>query len=316
MAKIAVAMEEALVQRRTTGAPGQTSGRVLAQGAGWIVRDVVCTCGPQDRPFEEQHSLVSVAIVVAGTFQYRGATRDGPSCELMTPGSLLLGNYGQGFECEHQYGEGDRCTSFQYTPEYFESIAAGIPAISASSFRVLRLPPLRDLSRWIARACASVMESEKMKTRGAASPASVQLKWEELAAQIAAQALEFASGVGANGYAYSGAAIANVTAIVRAIESRPDLRYSLGGIAREAGLSPYHFLRVFERSTGVTPHQYILRTRLREAALRLALEPANVLDIALDCGFGDVSNFNHAFRAEFSCSPREFRRTEQGRLIM
>ena len=38
------------------------------------------------------------------------------------------------------------------------------------------------------------------------------------------------------------------------------------------GLSPYHFLRTFQRLTGVTPHQFVLRKRLREAALRLAYE--------------------------------------------
>ena len=81
----------------------------------------------------------------------------------------------------------------------------------------------------------------------------------------------------------------------------------MGDLAREAGLSPYHFLRTFERITGVTPHQYVLRARLREAAIRLVAEPGNVLDIALDCGFGDVSNFNRAFRTEFGVSPRAYR---------
>ena len=82
---------------------------------------------------------------------------------------------------------------------------------------------------------------------------------------------------------------------------------TLGSLAREAGLSPYHFLRTFQRLTGVTPHQYVLRARLREAAMRLAVEHARVIDIALDCGFGDVSNFNRAFRAEFGVSPRVYR---------
>jgi AraC-like DNA-binding protein len=41
--------------------------------------------------------------------------------------------------------------------------------------------------------------------------------------------------------------------------------------------------------------------------MRLRIEPAKVLDIALDCGFGDVSNFNRAFRAEFGVSPRAWR---------
>jgi AraC-like DNA-binding protein len=78
-------------------------------------------------------------------------------------------------------------------------------------------------------------------------------------------------------------------------------------LAREAGLSPYHFLRTFERLTGVTPHQFVMRARLREAAIRLVAESGNVLDIALDCGFGDVSNFNRAFRTEFGASPRAYR---------
>jgi len=91
------------------------------------------------------------------------------------------------------------------------------------------------------------------------------------------------------------------------IERRPSAALDLGSLARESGLSPYHFLRTFERLTGLTPHQYVLRARLREAAMRLAEEPAKVLDIALDCGFGDVSNFNRAFRAEFGASPRVYR---------
>jgi len=79
-------------------------------------------------------------------------------------------------------------------------------------------------------------------------------------------------------------------------------------MARVAGLSPYHFLRTFERLTGVTPHRYVRRMRLREAAVRLAREKAKVLDIAFDCGFGGVSNFNRAFLEEYGMSPRRYRK--------
>jgi AraC-like DNA-binding protein len=95
----------------------------------------------------------------------------------------------------------------------------------------------------------------------------------------------------------------------RAIERNPEAAHTLGSLARQAGLSPYHFLRTFDHPTGVTPHQYVLHARLREAAVRLATESGRVLDIALDCGFGDVSNFNRAFRAEFGANPRSFRQT-------
>ena len=58
----------------------------------------------------------------------------------------------------------------------------------------------------------------------------------------------------------------------------------------------------------MTPHRYVLRARLREAATALVVEPAKILDVVLACGFGDVSNFNRSFRAEFGVSPRKYRR--------
>jgi len=100
---------------------------------------------------------------------------------------------------------------------------------------------------------------------------------------------------------------ARITGAVRTIDRQPEAELTLDALARDAGLSRYHFLRTFEHLTGVTPHQYVRRARLREAAVRLVAEPGTVLDIALDCGFGDVSNFNRAFRTEFGMSPRAYR---------
>ena len=102
---------------------------------------------------------------------------------------------------------------------------------------------------------------------------------------------------------------ARVTHAVRAIDEEPWGEWRLVRLARDAGLSPYHCLRTFERVTGITPHQYVMRARLREAATRLMSEQGKVIDLALECGFADVSNFNRAFRTEFGVSPRAFRRT-------
>lgn len=109
-------------------------------------------------------------------------------------------------------------------------------------------------------------------------------------------------------------AVARVTLALRRIKRNPGLDVTLGDLAQEARLSPYHFLRTFERLTGLTPHQYVLRTRLREAAVRLAVEREKVLDIAFDCGFGDVSNFNRVFRSEFGVSPRMYRLQTGGKV--
>jgi AraC family transcriptional regulator len=296
LAKIAVELERALTRRQAHGTPGQTTQRILADGDGWTVADVLCTSGPQDRPFEEQHSRHMMAIVLAGSFQYRSSVGRG----LMTPGSVMLGNHGHCFECSHDHGAGDRCVSFWYSPEYFEPLVAdaGVRRHGVD-FRVPCLPALRHLSPLVARA-------------GIGAAGSGEVAWEELGVRLAVRATELASGVSANPTALPLNAEARVTRTVRTVDRRPDGGWTLAALAREAGLSPYHFLRTFERVTGVTPHQYVRRARLREAAIRLMAESRTVLDIALDCGFGDVSNFNRAFRTEFGETPRMFRRRRGG----
>jgi AraC family transcriptional regulator len=59
LAKIALELERALARRAELGTRGTMADRLLAQGEGWSVRDVVCTAGPLDRPFEELHSSVT-----------------------------------------------------------------------------------------------------------------------------------------------------------------------------------------------------------------------------------------------------------------
>src|SRR3546814_2658652 len=70
----------------------------------------------------------------------------------------------------------------------------------------------------------------------------------------------------------------------------------LEAMAREADLSAFHFLRLFVRVLGVTPHQYLLRARLRRAARLLLEDTRPIIDVAYDAGFNDVSNFVRRFR--------------------
>jgi AraC family transcriptional regulator len=281
------AVERAVTRRVTYGEPGRARGARLATGYGWLVDDVLCNFGPGDQPFEEQHRGVSIGVVIAGTFQYR----TGRQRELLVPGSLLLGNHEQCFECGHDHAAGDRCVSFGFSPEYFERIAADVGA-RQYVFRVGKLPPLRATSRVCADASAAVM--------------TTTANWDELGVQVAAEAIRLAHGLSGHVSAPRGAET-RVTASVRSIERNPAARLGLAELAAQARLSAFHYLRTFEQVTGVTPHQFILRTRLREAAARLATDSARVIEIAFDAGFGDLSNFNRAFRAEFGLSPRRFR---------
>ena len=296
MAEIAVELTSALAERRAAGGPGRTVPRVIARGAGWTVADVICTCGPQDRPYEEAHLHDAIAIVDGGSFEYRSST----GRALMTAGSLLLGNHGHGFECAHRHGEGDRCVSFWYAPDYFEQLAADAGTSAGDRhFKVARVPAIRPLAPLVALAAAGLR-------------ARAELSWEELALTLAARTICLTSGLSpaANGLPLN--AEARMARAIRAIDRGNDSTLTLGRLARQAGLSPYHFLRTFKSVIGVTPHQYVLRARLRAAASRLATSGDNVLDVAFDSGFGDISNFNRTFRAEFGVSPRALRRALSG----
>jgi AraC-like DNA-binding protein len=70
------------------------------------------------------------------------------------------------------------------------------------------------------------------------------------------------------------------------------------------------FLARFRASTGTTVGAALLATRLREAKHLLAESDASMLDIALGCGFGSQSHFNHRFRNAENCSPRAWRRRQ------
>jgi AraC-like DNA-binding protein len=277
----------ALDRKARTGRAGGTEGTAVAAGAGWEVRDIVCTSGPADRPFEERHAETSISLVLSGTFVYRSDR----GTALMSPGALLLGNAGQRFECAHGHGEGDRCLSFQLDPDLFGRVAHEAGA-SRAVFAHDRLPPLRPLAPLAARATVALRRPDA---------------FEEVALELAAAAVRLA-GPGVRPVPVRTPDPARIVRVIRDVESRLAERHTLADMARTAGLGRWHFLRAFKGVTGVTPHQWLLRARLRTAAERLVGGRAPVTEIALDAGFDDLSNFIRTFRAEFGVSPRGYRR--------
>ena len=267
---------------------GKIATSVLASGNGWSIADVICTYGPQDRSFEEQHTSISITVVVEGSFQYRSAY----GSELLSPGSLLLGNLGQCFECGHDHGAVDRCLAFFYAPEFFER------ASLAGTFPTHRIPAIAHLSPWIVQA-RQVIDC----------PDGVAL--EELAHGLPAAVLGTLGLSRQSTPSSSAADERRISAALRFIEANLHEPLPLERLASSAKMSEFHFLRIFKQVTQVTPHQYILRARLRKAAVRLKTRSEKVLEIALDAGFGDLSNFNHAFRTEFGVSPTRFRSEHQ-----
>jgi AraC family transcriptional regulator len=262
--------------------------------------DVVCDAGPRDRPFEEQHRWSSIAVVVSGTFQYRSSAGEG----LMVPGSVLLGNARDAFVCAHDHGTGDRCVAFSYSPEFLARLGDDL-GVGDRRFGVPRLPPVRAMAPFVAAASTLLA-----RTTGEAKRDAETLACETIGLQLAARVMTLDRGVGPRLARNEPVAVKRVSDLVRLMERDTDAQartLTLQALADAVDLSPYHFLRSFSAITGTTPHQYVLRMRLRRAAVRLHAEDARILDIALDCGFNDLSNFNRAFRAEFGMSPRAYR---------
>ena len=256
--------------------------------------DVLCTSGPRDPCYVEQHGAFSIALVTDGNFQYRTAQ----GSVLMTPGSLMLGNQGACFECGHQHTRGDRCLAFHFSPEVFESVVAGIPGATRLVLAAPRLPPVPSVLGVLAAAQAL----------RDADGGGTQQEFRELALQLAG-----AVCTTLNEYASRGSRAPTlrderrVAAALRCIEARHDARISVDDLASAAAVSPFHFLRIFEQVVGVTPGQYMLRTRLRRAAVKLRRSDEAIGSVALDCGFDDLSTFNRQFRRATGLTPGAYR---------
>jgi AraC-like DNA-binding protein len=274
----------ALERKRLRGARGAIIDRTIASGAGWQVQDLVCTCGPHDEEAEEHTSANSIALVLSGSF----VVRDRHGTSLLSEGSYFLASAGHCFACSHHHGEGDRCLSFRFEPELFERIAHDTG--SRPEFAHNRLSPVRLLASLTARARRAMREPAQL---------------DEIAIELAGSAIALA-GRGRRSAALSPHA-GRMSEVLRYMAAHSAAPHTIATLAIMAKLSPYHFLRSFKAVTGVTPHQWLLRARLRAAADKLAATRVPVTEIALDVGFEDLSNFTRTFRAEFGVSPRQYR---------
>jgi AraC family transcriptional regulator len=115
-------------------------------------------------------------------------------------------------------------------------------------------------------------------------------------------------GTGAPGPLATGRDDARVRNAIEFMRASLSLPVSLADIAGSAGLSPYHFLRVFRSVTGMPPFRFLTRMRIDAARRHLQDGDLSVTEIAALCGFSSASQFSTAFRREAGVAPREFRR--------
>jgi AraC family transcriptional regulator len=92
------------------------------------------------------------------------------------------------------------------------------------------------------------------------------------------------------------------------IESNIDRQFTLEELAGVANFSKFHFHRIFQGVVGETPFQFIQRVRLEKAAMLLAINPkVSITEVAMKCGFTELSVFSRNFRAWFKKSATQWR---------
>jgi AraC family transcriptional regulator len=84
-------------------------------------------------------------------------------------------------------------------------------------------------------------------------------------------------------------------------------KLELSTLAEAAGLNLYHFARAFKQSTGQSPHQYVLRTRIDQAKEFLRRSKIPVIEASARTGFVDQSHFSKVFRRLVGVAPSEYR---------
>jgi AraC family transcriptional regulator len=249
------------------------------------VVDFRCAAGPGDPAFPERHEAFSISYVRHGTFGYQVR---GQQFE-MVAGAVLIGFPGDEFMCTHDHACGDECLSFRLAPEVAESVGSEDKVWKRGA-----LPPL-----------AQIMVLGELAQAAATGASGVGL--DEVGMLLAMRLTELVGGRSQQLRRASSRDRRRAVETALWLDANAHESVDLESAARRAGLSPYHFLRLFANIVGVTPHQYLLRSRLRHAARALAEDDRAVSDIALDVGFADLSNFVRTFHRAAGVSPRSFR---------
>jgi AraC-like DNA-binding protein len=100
---------------------------------------------------------------------------------------------------------------------------------------------------------------------------------------------------------------ARLKRVLAFIDSHLDENITLGELARNAMMSVYYFATLFRRSTGLSPHRYILHRRVFRARELLRNTRLSVMDVSLELGFQHQNNFARAFRRITGMTPTHFR---------
>lgn len=281
------------------GLPVRPCGvHLLARDAAFRAWDCVCHEGPRSPVFEGESPLVHISVVLAGAFHARSSQGG----TLAGPGTLLLGNAEEEYAYRHVDDGGDRSVVFEYAEALLDEVGGSLDARlrGRRAFGRAFIPAL------VASTDAVVLTYQALHT---GEPEALR----EAALTVAEVALTQDRGGVHSVTAPTSMQARRVAKTLRYVEAHGAEDCSLDTLASNAGLSSFHYLRVFRAMTGQTPRQFVIATRLRMAATALRTTRTPVTEVAMAAGFGDLSHFTTSFTRAFGVSPRAYRKRLGGR---
>jgi len=249
-----------------------------AQGA--AVEDY-CVADPAAPAARWAYERASIGIVLTGWFDYSSNGRS----VFVGPGTLLLGNAGEPFAVRHADARGTRRLVVALGQELMMEVAseAGLPP----RFRASTVPP----------GPSAAYVGALMRALPIGSDDALYLL-AEAALRAPCQA-EVPPSTAADR--------ARVQNVVRQMQARLDQSWPLQSLAAIAGVSRFHFVKMFSSVMGITPNRYLINMRLRAAADLLITTRTPIAEVIYEVGFNDVSHFYSCFRDTFHCTPQQWR---------
>lgn len=96
--------------------------------------------------------------------------------------------------------------------------------------------------------------------------------------------------------------------VLSAMETNLAGEFQLGQFANIAGMSEYHFSRLFKKAAGYSPSQFFIKLRMARARQLLVETEQSVIDIGLEVGYSSPSHFSQVFKREVGVTPTQYRK--------
>jgi AraC family transcriptional regulator len=240
---------------------------------------------PHVDPDEERSSAYCISFVERGTFSVIAEDREwtvGASELFVTVPGLV-------YRCDHHNNPDDVCFCVGFGPDVGEG-ALNLRGLN----RRAPVAPLTNRRGYLQQRLTQRVEDH-------ADPLAI----ESIAGELLQDTVD---GVGSTRL-YARAQLAWYARRVNAARDELDADYasphSLTSLARTAGMSPFHFARIFGELTAVPPHRYLIAVRLRAAIERLR-QGESVTDTCFAVGFNSLGHFIEMFRRTYGVSPSRF----------